>query len=783
MSAFQYAEELRGSEIRLLQLHPGDWLEGLEATMYVADRSGQYTALSYAWGSTRASNQIIVSGKVHYITFNLDRALRAVRRRAEPVVLWVDSICINQYNAVEKSCQVGSMHDIFGRATDVIAYLGDGLDRSLKDYPRRFKRLGQDSPVHFSGTRKDEALAYQYLADIWKKLPPGSMSENDEIVSLFSFFVAFSFESMNDNFLDDHFTSLTTNHSIEDQRIQLIIAERIRLFATSDWWNRMWVIQEACVAKNLTIAYGRVTLPFTFIVDATENFLQLSSLRSKELNQVMSYLAEKLYAIDTMRFPGTFRDAAHITTTSPLLWLLRKFRSRKSSEPRDKVFALLQLAQDLKKERVFQHSDVGIKANYDTYTSSSLFTEVTYEIILQTGLIWMATFDLLAKSRRDTPSWVPDWSSDNVAPGFDQRRFRLHGEIPLHFNASRAMFTECSVDQTASSGTTLVPRQYIKRLVATEDSPHWKPVHLLPTLARYIKNSQDPEDQHPQALILNGVKCGLVETVSEVILSDLSNVASAIVQIRPSNGMHKVWKIYRQSFLDVIATCLCYSLRVSNENGGCLHPLEPEQRRRVTSWLLEKYELGSLKEGGYKDMPNGNTETLDSNPLTQTLTFGGASVWAPGSQSLLDETETAPKDLDSQKPLEVEEIRWIEDTVRTMTAGHRLFITELGQVGVGPESMCMGDEVYILEGGLMPYILRGYTGSLEFLPYQTGRLDNLGNVRRTTMVGSCYADGAMRWGHEADQWEDDPRDIEHLDSKLRRRLYNGKILEEGLAII
>ncbi|EFQ27480.1 heterokaryon incompatibility protein [Colletotrichum graminicola M1.001] len=719
MSTFQYAEELKGSEIRLLQLHPGDWLEGLEATMYVADRSRRYTALSYAWGSTRTSNQIIVSGKVHYITFNLDRALRAIRRRGEPVVLWVDSICINQHNAVEKSCQVGSMHDIFGRATDVIAYLGDGLDRSLRNYPHRFEKLGQNSPVHFSETGIDEALAHQYLADIWKKLPPGSMSENDEIVSLFSFFTTFRLASMNVNFFDDYFTSLTRNHSTEDQRIQLIIAERIRLFANSDWWNRMWVIQEACVAKNLTIAYGRATLPFTFIVEATENFLLLPRLRSKELKKVISYLAEKVYAIDTTRFPGTFRNAAHITTTSPLLWLLRKFRSRKSSEPKDKVFALLQLAQDLKKERVFQHSDVGIKANYDTYTSSSLFTAVTHEIILQTGLIWMATFDLLAKSCRGTPSWVPDWSSDNVAPGFDQRRFRLHGEIPLHFNASRAMFKECSVDQAASSGTTLVPGQYIKRLVATKYSPHWKPVHLLPTLARYIKNPQDPEDQHPQALVLNGVKCGLVETVSEVILTDLSNLASAISQ---------------------------------NSTG----------ESHFGSW-------GSL--------------SLASSGEEATATLGGAAAWVPESQSLMDEIETVPKDLDSQKPLEMHEIQWIEDTVRTMTAGHRLFITELGQVGIGPESMCAGDEVYILEGGLMPYILRGYTGSLEFLPSQTGRFDNLGNLRRTTMVGSCYADGTMRWGHEADQGEDDPQDIEHLDSKLRRRLYNDKISEEGLAII
>ncbi|KAK2064389.1 hypothetical protein LY76DRAFT_587411 [Colletotrichum caudatum] len=98
---------------------------------------------------------------VHKITFNLDRALRTIRRQTEPVVLWVDSISINQCDVVEKSRQIRSMYGIFRRTTDVIAYLGDGLDRSRNEYPRRFEKLGHDFPVHFSGTRGDEALAYR----------------------------------------------------------------------------------------------------------------------------------------------------------------------------------------------------------------------------------------------------------------------------------------------------------------------------------------------------------------------------------------------------------------------------------------------------------------------------------------------------------------------------------------------------------------------------------------------------------------------------------------------
>ncbi|TKW58937.1 Heterokaryon incompatibility protein 6, OR allele [Colletotrichum tanaceti] len=751
MSTFQYVGLLKESEVRLLRLHPGEWLEDLEATLYVTDRSREYVALSYAWGSTRTSNQIIVNGKVHSITFNLDRALRAVRRRTEPVTLWVDSICINQHDAAEKSKQVGLMHDIFGWATEVIAYIGDGLDRSRKDYPRRFEKLGQYPPVNFTGTRRDEALAYQYLVDLWKKLPAGPASENDEIVSLFSFLVAFTFESMNDSFVNEHFASLTTHHSTEEQKIQLM-AERIRLFAASDWWNRMWIIQEACVARNLTIAYGRVTMPFTFIVDATENFLQLSSLRSKELSQVMTYLADKVNAIDAMRFRGAFGNVTFISTTSPLLWLLRRFRSRKSSEPRDKIFALLRLAKDLKKERIFQHSDVYIQANYDLDVSV-LFASVAYEIILQTGLVWMTTFDLVAKSRKDVPSWVPDWSSDIIAPGFDQRRFRLHGEISLHFNASRAMFRTRRVE---SPSFKLVPRQHIERLIHADEDSTWEPVHLLPKLIKYTHYPHNSGDQQRQALILNSVNCGHVETVSDIIRSDLSNLPLAILQTHSGYITRKVWRMYRESFLDIVAACLCYSLRVSSENGGCLYLLEPEQRRRATLWIRQKCESCFSSERLRNAMkPNDSNEYQCAEP----------------------------SDGDPQNPLEDDEIHWIEDTVRTMAAGCRLFVTVRGQLGIGPEKTGVGDDVCIVEGGLMPYILRAYAGSIQIPLQQAMTLKQLENVRKTTMVGTCYVEGIMHWGRESGETEDDPRDIEHLDSKLRRRLYCGNIEEEGIMIL
>jgi hypothetical protein len=55
-----------------------------------------YFALSYVWGSTERSHEILVDGKRFPITSNLYFALHDLRSSASwPLLLWVDSICIN----------------------------------------------------------------------------------------------------------------------------------------------------------------------------------------------------------------------------------------------------------------------------------------------------------------------------------------------------------------------------------------------------------------------------------------------------------------------------------------------------------------------------------------------------------------------------------------------------------------------------------------------------------------------------------------------------------------
>jgi hypothetical protein len=114
--------------IRILTVLPShDVLAPIEATLRIAlypfrDIEGDYTAVSYYWGDINAIEYLTVRGSDEGVpglvcqlpvTKNLVAALRQFRARAsvskEPLQLWIDAVCINQTDAVERARQVGLM--------------------------------------------------------------------------------------------------------------------------------------------------------------------------------------------------------------------------------------------------------------------------------------------------------------------------------------------------------------------------------------------------------------------------------------------------------------------------------------------------------------------------------------------------------------------------------------------------------------------------------------------------------------------------------------------------
>lgn len=104
-------------DIRILTVSPGAFNDEIQCKLHSVslDDNPSYTALSYCWGDAKQRGHITVNGQTDSVTKSLELALRYMRRIEDEMVIWADAICINQYDAIEKSFQVAIMANIYAK--------------------------------------------------------------------------------------------------------------------------------------------------------------------------------------------------------------------------------------------------------------------------------------------------------------------------------------------------------------------------------------------------------------------------------------------------------------------------------------------------------------------------------------------------------------------------------------------------------------------------------------------------------------------------------------------
>jgi len=143
-----------------------------------------------------------LDGTPYHITKNLECALRYLRHKEFPRVLWVDAVCINQRDIQERTAQVSRMKHIYEQATQVVIWLGD----------------------YAPYTREEVELALQFA---------------DRLIQL----------AGENRFGPDAQEELIRNYSNKDTAIFHNV--RVLMDLTNrPWFSRVWVIQEVAVCKT-----------------------------------------------------------------------------------------------------------------------------------------------------------------------------------------------------------------------------------------------------------------------------------------------------------------------------------------------------------------------------------------------------------------------------------------------------------------------------------------------------------------------------------------------------
>ena len=114
-------------QLRLVRLDPGAPNDPIQCTVEVhyLDKSPHYEALSYAWGESDSGDTITLDKLPFIVSTRLMSALQSIRDDKKPRTLWVDALCIDQKNHVEKQEQVSIMGTIFKNCTNGLLWIGD----------------------------------------------------------------------------------------------------------------------------------------------------------------------------------------------------------------------------------------------------------------------------------------------------------------------------------------------------------------------------------------------------------------------------------------------------------------------------------------------------------------------------------------------------------------------------------------------------------------------------------------------------------------------------------
>jgi len=428
--------------IRLWTLHQGSGDSQIECSLGIVSQKDNsvpaYEAISYTWatedGNQSRSQCLLVDGLVMYITCNCEAALRRFRLEDCSRVLWIDAVCIDQDHVAEVNAQVSLMGQIYSRTHRTLIWLGKGdngsdeaiqwLDRySLAEQCSNIKNVAINTPdfnlelSHEKGIHADaricevlgitlETLLYlregqrQYLRE------GHDQPAYQEKIRTYGYLIHQA-ECHFEGECTKQFEELKNEISHHRHRNTSLWTSLQAIF-NRQWWRRVWVLQEASLAKDARLFCGEYETDYARLTSYTPPGL----LGSAE-HPWQQLGAHRLFRKVIHREPP-FDDYAPVPR--PLNFFLAA-RSNLASDPRDKIYGILGLFGAVGRMNIPQLP----KPDYNK-TVAEVYLEMA------TLFVWsnrrMAdTTDALAllyqctgeNSIQQLASWVPDWSDPPTA--------------------------------------------------------------------------------------------------------------------------------------------------------------------------------------------------------------------------------------------------------------------------------------------------------------------------------------------------------------------------------
>ncbi|RTE82549.1 hypothetical protein BHE90_002855 [Fusarium euwallaceae] len=523
--------------IRLLTLLPSTRVSApTQCTLHEVDHlsNPNYEALSYVWGTSTSRRSILLNGGEFSIGENLEAALRQLRPRdGQGRTLWTDAICINQGDPQEKAHQVAQMDSIYTNASGVVIWLGHELITSAEV----FNDL--DTNKEFLNNNSSLLLSYPLMMmrtfHSGDHCPVCRTPQPDELLD------GASDIDIPQRTLDIYARQLRSGvfDLPEGRDILTRRTKGLEKILSRPWWKRVWVLQEAILAKKITVHCGQRHADWTIF--QTSIFLALSRANRQGVQHSGNLRNRLQDAMTQTRFVASIQRtfiffflqrASGYTQVLPKLSLANLLSLTvefEATDPRDRFFALLSLLPNESSERLALQPDYTVKTRRLYIRAARHFLETTNRLAV---IAVPSPPDDQSPGELTLPSWAMSLLHDaqntkdlkESAPLSQEEKLQLFNASL--FNASPFSFTFSAWDEILG-----VRGQSVD--VIEDVGPVWVPGHVMKELK--VSDIEDEQLDLPDGIPMSVIQAWkfVVQVWKSVALVDQETTYPFTNQSRP----------------------------------------------------------------------------------------------------------------------------------------------------------------------------------------------------------------------------------------------------------
>lgn len=334
-------------------------------------------------------------------------ALKRLRDPQEVTIWWLDVVCINQDDPVERAEQVSIMHEIYAKSLETQIWLGEP-DSTWIGYldGNELQNLFSKFMVQSDLISKRNLEMYEGSREYFRKLL--SKEGNDTWSAIEGAITVAKILASRPNLLELPFYYRRDTGSLSPYWQWYFHFGTFAYIMTRPWWSRLWIAEEILFGKSPPVLrLGSLTVPLKIFTDALgwlrNTYESAASHELTLLDWCTHTRADIPFDMSVCGGPFYSWMSSYKRQYYTLETLLNMSESMEVTDPRDRIFAL----------SGFQDPALRVPISY-TLPVSWLYPYITWRLcIARNSLDWLAQFRLTShdNSNAGLPSWTTDFNS------------------------------------------------------------------------------------------------------------------------------------------------------------------------------------------------------------------------------------------------------------------------------------------------------------------------------------------------------------------------------------